>query len=319
MRHHAKGRSTFFAALVVAGALLLSRSARSYDPTSSNLNLGDTINATQFPGSQVVLWLDPDVGAFTDTAFTTPCTNNTTVGGWRDQSPVGNDVTQATSGSRPTYLTNTLNGHSVVKFTGDGHSSGQSLATGISDLTSDQNWWGVVVCSDGSVTWATRGGDSTNYYIPFSWNGNESGTGGAEFLPYGGNTTTSPNNSGGNFSWVVGGGFNSGVRSQTSAQHSAPATGSYHVFTASSGARPDIRWDGASINPNLRFSNFGGSGGPTNGGNGVIDVGTTGSGFGSRFFNGNIAFLVVGLGIGDVVQIHRLEKYLGVRFNITVS
>lgn len=306
-------------ALVVLGALFLSKSARSYDPSSSNLNLGNTIDATQFMGSQVVLWLDADAQVFTDTTFTSPATNNSTVGGWKDQSPVANHVTQATGASRPTYLTNTLNGHAVVKFTGDGHSTGQSLTSTITDLNSDQNWWIVVVCSDGSVTWATRGADNTNYYEIMTWNGNESGTTGAAFLPFGGNTQTGPNNSGGNFSWVLGNGFNSGRTCQASVGHSAPSSGSYHVFTAMVGAIPDIRWDGVDLKPNVCLSNFGGTGGPANGGTGAINVGTSASGFGSRFYNGNLAFMVVALGPPDIVQIHRLEHYLGTRFNITVS
>lgn len=300
--------------------------AQSYDPASSNLNLGAVLEATQLK-SQVILWLDPDIGAFADSAFTTPSTNNGTIGSWRDQGPLGNDVTQVTTTSRPTYLTSTLNGHSVCKFTGNGSSTGQTLASTF-HISSDRNWWMICVVSDGTVTWTTRGGDSTNYYCIAAWNDGEGvSAGSAGFIPFGGNTTQSPNTSGGNYTWVIGS-STAGVAPfspTASKQITAPSTGSYHVFSALSGCFTDVRLDGATVSPNLRQGVVGASGGGGNAnGNGTINVGGSNniapSGGGrTSFYNGNLGCLIVGSGIPGVTNIHRIEKALGARYGITVN
>lgn len=295
--------------------------ARSYDPSSSNLNLGAVLEATQLKG-QVILWLDGDTGAFSDSGFVTPATNSSTVGSWRDQGPLGNDVAQATTASRPSYATNALNGHNVVTFTGDGHTAGQTLSSTF-EVSSDRNWWLICVISDGTVSWSTRGGDSTNYYCIANWSAN--GTTG--FIPFGGNTNQSPNTSGGNYTWVVGTSI-SGVAPfspTASKQITAPSSG-YHVFSALCGQYTDIRLDGVTVSANLRQGTVGSSGGGGNAnGTGVIVVGGssqfTSPAGGGRVcsYNGKLATIVVGIGIPGVTNIHRIEKAIGARYALTVN
>lgn len=65
------------------------------------------------------LWLKSDAGVFQNTALTTPATNDgDPVGGWQDQSGIGNHLTQATAGARPTLRTNAINGRPAIR--GDG-------------------------------------------------------------------------------------------------------------------------------------------------------------------------------------------------------
>lgn len=310
---HRLRRAALPAALGVLCALGV---ARSYDPNSSDLNLGDVIMSSQMPGNQIILWLDADAGVYTDTTFTSPATNNTTVGGWRDQGPIGNDVTQSTGGSRPTFLSNQLNGHPVVKFTGDGHSTGQGLQTTLTGITGDLGWWIICVISDGTITWTARGADNTNFYEILTWDGNEASSSGAAFVPYGGNTNTSPSNSGGNNSWILGSGFGNSIRPQCSANFSPPTSNTYHVVTGIVGAFSTIRWDGVDKSPNMRV---GASGTQMAGGTGVIDVGFSNTGFGSRYYNGNLATLILCVGQPNLTQIHRIEKFLGAKYGLTVS
>lgn len=67
-------------------------------------------------GSALKAWYKADAGVYND-AGTTLATNGQTVRQWNDQSGNGYHVTQATSASRPTYLTNTLNSLPVIDFT----------------------------------------------------------------------------------------------------------------------------------------------------------------------------------------------------------
>lgn len=62
-----------------------------------------------------VLWLKSDTGVYSD-AGTTSCTNGDTVYQWNDQSGNGNHCVQTTSGDRPTYNTNKVNGLPAVTF-----------------------------------------------------------------------------------------------------------------------------------------------------------------------------------------------------------
>ncbi len=57
--------------------------------------------------STLNLWLNPDIGIATG------------VSSWVDQSGYGHDVSQSTTSARPSEQTNTLNGHSVVRFDGN--------------------------------------------------------------------------------------------------------------------------------------------------------------------------------------------------------
>ena len=69
------------------------------------------------PSPNLVVWLEADVGVFTDTAGTTPAVNDgDLIVRWSDQSGNGNHVLQATSGNRPVFKTNVLGGKPVLRF-----------------------------------------------------------------------------------------------------------------------------------------------------------------------------------------------------------
>jgi hypothetical protein len=79
------------------------------------------------PATNLVLWLEADVGLFKDTAGTTPATaDGDLVALWKDQSGLVNDVIQATSGNRPVLKLAILNGKPVLRFV---RASSQSMAT----------------------------------------------------------------------------------------------------------------------------------------------------------------------------------------------
>lgn len=62
-----------------------------------------------------VVWLKSDTGVYSD-AGSTACTNGDTVYQWNDQSGNGNHAVQTTSGDRPTYNTNKVNGLPSISF-----------------------------------------------------------------------------------------------------------------------------------------------------------------------------------------------------------
>lgn len=70
---------------------------------------------TTVPGIQ--LWFKADAGVFKD-AGVTLAANGETCQQWNDQSGLGNNATQATSGSRPTYVTGALNSLPVLDLDG---------------------------------------------------------------------------------------------------------------------------------------------------------------------------------------------------------
>lgn len=69
--------------------------------------------------SGLQLWLKADVGTFQDTGLTTPATADADpIGGWQDQSGLGNHVLQSTGANRPTLKLAIQNGRSIVRFDG---------------------------------------------------------------------------------------------------------------------------------------------------------------------------------------------------------
>jgi len=66
---------------------------------------------SQIPKTNLSLWLKAD-------SLPTLVLNGSSVSAWKDCSGNGNDVIQSDINSQPTYLTNTLNGHPVIKFDG---------------------------------------------------------------------------------------------------------------------------------------------------------------------------------------------------------
>src|SRR5678809_996486 len=64
----------------------------------------------------LILDLASHVGTFQDAARTTPAIlTNDVVGGWADQSGVGNHPSQATAANKPTLQLNQINGYPSVR------------------------------------------------------------------------------------------------------------------------------------------------------------------------------------------------------------
>lgn len=116
----------------------------------------------------LVAWWKADAGVFKD-AGTTPAANNDTVQQWNDQSGHGNNLTQGTAGSRPTYKTAIIGSQAVVRCDG-----AASLMTGPAVFPTSTPWTLVVV----AVQRATSSGNMV------------SGTSGHAFYF---NNTTTPN------------------------------------------------------------------------------------------------------------------------------
>jgi hypothetical protein len=71
------------------------------------------------PTTNLVLHMKADSGVYTDTARTTPATNDgDTIAGWADNSVEENHGTQGTAGSRPTLKLNQINGKPALRFDG---------------------------------------------------------------------------------------------------------------------------------------------------------------------------------------------------------
>lgn len=74
-------------------------------------------NVAQMPG--IVHWQKYSLGAFTDNALTIACAaDNDVIGGVYDLSTLNNHGLQATTGNKPLYRTNVLNGKAVAEFNG---------------------------------------------------------------------------------------------------------------------------------------------------------------------------------------------------------
>lgn len=91
--------------LVLPLALFLSFQAFSQSPGGVSTNLR--------------WWMKANAGAFTNAGGTTAATDGTLVQRWNDQSGIGNNATQATSGNRPTFKTNIINSNPVLRFATD--------------------------------------------------------------------------------------------------------------------------------------------------------------------------------------------------------
>lgn len=77
------------------------------------------VDPLTLPSLELFLNAKEITSLFQDSALTTPVTtNNDPVGGWVDLA-VHHNHTQATAGSRGTYLTNGINGYPAVAFDGD--------------------------------------------------------------------------------------------------------------------------------------------------------------------------------------------------------
>lgn len=65
--------------------------------------------------TQPVIWLSADSGVYSD-AGSTLATNGQTCQQWNNQGSLAQNAVQATSGQRPTYVTNALNGLPILRF-----------------------------------------------------------------------------------------------------------------------------------------------------------------------------------------------------------
>lgn len=95
--------------------------------------------------TNLVLWLRADMGVYKD-AGSTLASNSDTVQRWTDQSGNGYHANQATSGSRPTYLTNQVNSLPGISF-----NSKHLLVTNNSDLNLNTDSSCFVVISHQSI------------------------------------------------------------------------------------------------------------------------------------------------------------------------
>jgi hypothetical protein len=83
----------------------------------SSSGVGGTPYLSPDSVSGLSLWLKSDTAVFSD-AGTTPVVADGTVRQWNDQGTLGANVVQATSGKRPVYKTNIVNGFPAIRFTG---------------------------------------------------------------------------------------------------------------------------------------------------------------------------------------------------------
>lgn len=116
----------------------------------------------QFPGgygSGLRFWVKSSAGTFSN-AGTNPCTNNTALQQWNDQSGNAFNVSQATASLRPTYFTNASNGNPAVRFAGTHFLD----ATSTLNIAGNSDYSGFFVVK---LTSATAGGaaDGNGDYV----------------------------------------------------------------------------------------------------------------------------------------------------------
>lgn len=100
-------------------------------------------------GSNLVLWLEADVGTYTDTGGTTPtAADGDLVALWKDQSSNHNDFQQATSANRPAWRTAVVNGKPVVRSVLATHQFLGSVASVSHGIGTGEFHW-AVVCKPG--------------------------------------------------------------------------------------------------------------------------------------------------------------------------
>jgi hypothetical protein len=89
-------------------------------------------------GANLIAWYRADTQVYSD-AGTTPATNSSTVQQWNDLSGNGYNLSQATSGKRPTFLSAGFNSKPTVQFAqpnATGMTSGSAVALGTGALAS---------------------------------------------------------------------------------------------------------------------------------------------------------------------------------------
>ncbi|MBK9617658.1 MAG: chitobiase/beta-hexosaminidase C-terminal domain-containing protein [Candidatus Obscuribacter sp.] len=107
-------------------------------------------NTLPVPRTGLKIWYKSDFGPLTS--------SGTSVDTWVDMSGAAsrNDATQATSGNRPTLVSNAINGEPAVSF--DGSNDYMSLASGLTDLTAGVSIFAVVKpVGTGTATLVTSG------------------------------------------------------------------------------------------------------------------------------------------------------------------
>jgi hypothetical protein len=104
-------------------------------------------------------WLKADVGVFND-AGTTLASNGNLVQQWNDQSGVANNAIQATSGRRPRYVSNAINGFPAMRFIGTSYVTASALP----GIANNVGYTYLIVFKDTSFT-AGSIGDGVGDYI----------------------------------------------------------------------------------------------------------------------------------------------------------
>jgi hypothetical protein len=98
------------------------------------------------PLTNLQLWLEADVGLYTDTGGTTPvASDGDLVARWNDQSGNGHDFQQATSGNRPAWKTSVLNGKPVARFTNTNSNNLASIASVSHGIGAGDFWLATVI------------------------------------------------------------------------------------------------------------------------------------------------------------------------------
>jgi hypothetical protein len=85
--------------------------------------------------TNLLMWLKANADVYSDNG-TTPCNDGDTVYLWSDQTANGNDAVQTSSGSRPLFKTNILNGYPVLRFNGTSQQIVMSNLTGVGNVAS---------------------------------------------------------------------------------------------------------------------------------------------------------------------------------------
>lgn len=238
-----------------------------------------------FDGSTTTeLWLD---------ASQLSLNNNDPVATWSDRSGNGRDATQSSSGNKPTFLTNQLNGLPVIDFDG----TDDYITTGaISDLNTANLTWIIVGKADNNT--------HTGIFINAKYN---SGAGSGSDHLWKTYITTNTNS------------YNSFTRSSTGTAGSAIidhgySTG-YHIFSnvwVDASDENHGYFDGT-----LSGSQTGVDASPATNNN--VRLGATSATGPTYFLNGKIAEAIVLTGQPDESRRIIIENYLATKYGLTLS
>jgi hypothetical protein len=238
------------------------------------------------PSSGLKLWLRADLGVTSSSGA---------VSSWADLSGNGNDLGQVVSGSRPTLVSNVINGQPGISFPGSPASPGVFLSNGSTNLVASGAARTIVVV-------ARSGSSGTILSAPFAFR-RSTPLFGVGWTPY----------SGSNYVYSDG---VTGTSNQT--VPSAPATSTDYVL--------EFTFDGTTGH-NVTFTENGSSLTVSNGGTGCTsDTGSTGFTVGARednagasTFNGKICEILVYDHVVSGAELAAVRQYLETRYLIPLD